>query len=82
MKESFFDKVWDKEWKQHWQGMPEFDQQDKTPYQSLLVHFKSAEDREAFSKRVGQKITQKTQSIWYLTAEIERYMDKRYVGVE
>ena len=80
MKEGFFGKEWDKEWKRHWQGMPEFNQQDKSPAESILVHFKNKEDREAFSKIVGQKITKKTQGIWHPEAEIGHYFDKEYTG--
>lgn len=66
----------------HWQGMPEFEQEDKTSYQSVHVHFKSAEDRDTFAKLVGQNLTEKTRSIWYPEAEIERYADKRYIEDE
>lgn len=64
---------------EHWRGMPEFKQEDQTSYQSIHVHFKSAEDRNDFAELVGQKLTEKTRSIWYPEAEIERYADKRYI---
>lgn len=41
------------DWKEHWQGMPDFKQADLKPKQSLLVHFKNDEDRHAFSKLLG-----------------------------
>lgn len=62
-----------------WQGMPEFDQQDKTSFKSLIVHFKTQEDVDAFAKLVEQKLTPKTRSIWFPQAEIETCMDKAYV---
>ena len=61
-----------------WEGMPEFDQKDKTAFQSIHVHFKSATERDDFAALVGQKLTDKTRSIWYPEAEIERYADKSY----
>lgn len=61
-----------------WKGMPEFDQEDKTGAKQLIVHFKTTEDVESFARLVGQTVTEKTRSIWFPKAEIERYMDKRY----
>lgn len=51
-----------------WEGMPEFEQEDLAPYQTIKVHFASEGDREAFAELVGQKITGKTPSIWYPAA--------------
>lgn len=63
-----------------WQGMPEFDQQDKTAFRTIHVHFKNSEDVKRFSELIGQKITEKTRFVWYPMGEIERYADKRYVS--
>lgn len=62
----------------HWRGMPEFDQQDKTAFRSVVVHFKTREDLDAFAKLVDQPITEKTRFLWYPFIEIERYADKAY----
>ncbi len=56
-----------------WVGMPEFEHDDLTAYQSIHVHFKSKEDVEDFAKLVGQSLTDKTRSIWYPKQEIIRY---------
>lgn len=61
-----------------WHGMPEFQQEDKTAWKSLTVNFSSMDDLQGFSKLIGQSLTEKTRSIWYPQAEIERYADKRY----
>lgn len=69
-------------WKEHWQDMPEFSQEDLTPWQSIYVHFTCRADRDAFAKLVGQKITddaRRTRSIWYPEAEIGRMMNKRFI---
>jgi hypothetical protein len=52
-----------------WQGMPEFEQEDLTAYQSIHVHFKTQADVEAFAALIGQKIGQNVRSIWYPAAE-------------
>lgn len=65
-------------WRDEWQGMPEFVQEDLTPIKSLLVHFASYDDMRAFAETVGQKVTCDTRCIWYPEAEIGRYANKRY----
>lgn len=63
-----------------WQGMPEFDQQDKKAFRSLALHFKDQAAVDAFAELVGQKITPKTRFLWFPEIEIERYADKRYTA--
>jgi len=53
------------DWQKHWRGMPAFDQRDMTPMQTIMVHFRNAEDRDAFGKLIGQTITPKTKSVWF-----------------
>jgi len=65
-----------------WKDMPEFIQDDLTPFQQVIVSFKNKEDRDAFAKMIDQKLTYKTQSVWYPKVEIDRLMDKRYVDIE
>lgn len=48
-----------------WQGMPEFDQEDREALKTIKVHFASEEDMQAFAKLTGQTLTMKTKSIWY-----------------
>ena len=68
-------------WKKEWQGMPEFVQEDLTPYQSIWVHFTNKEDMDAFSKLVGQKITMKTRFMYYPKVEwqlrTKKYVDEK-----
>jgi len=66
-------------WEEEWQGMPEFVQEDQTPYSSIMVHFESKEDMEEFSKLIEQKVSKTTKSIWYPKAEIKVIKDKYYV---
>ena len=48
-----------------WQGMPEFEQNENPPFRSLIVHFASREDVEAFTRAIGQTITDKTKYVWF-----------------
>jgi ParB-like chromosome segregation protein Spo0J len=61
-----------------WRGMPEFDQQDKTAARQIVMNFRSDDDAQKFGELIGQNVTDKTRSLWYPKAEIERLMDKRY----
>lgn len=61
-----------------WEGMPEFDQEDKTSWHSIKVHFTDEDDLAEFSRLIGQSLTNKTRSIWHPAAEIETYADKSY----
>ena len=36
--------------------MPEFVQEDLSPYRTIYVHFKNEEDFRAFEKLIGQRI--------------------------
>jgi len=65
---------------EHWKGMPEFDQKDLSPHQSILVHFQNPEGREALSKLIDRNLTPRTQSIWYPKEEIDRIANKRIVS--
>jgi hypothetical protein len=52
-----------------WKGMPEFKQEDLSAFQSIHVHFKNQGDIQKFAELVGQKIGEKTRSIWFPEAE-------------
>lgn len=67
-------------WRDEWVGMPEFKQEDLSPWKSLVVHFEKREDLEAFAKAIGQRVLFTTRSIWFPEAEIGRYANKRYVN--
>lgn len=65
-------------WSEKWQGMPEFDQPNQMPWQSIKVHFRNAEDRQAFADLIGQPVYSRTKCVWFPKAEIGRIADKRY----
>ncbi len=62
-----------------WDDMPEFNQENKTSFRSIIVHFKNEEMVQAFTELVEQNITDSTKFIWYPENEIESYADKRYI---
>lgn len=64
-----------------WSGMPEFDQDDKTSFRHVVIHFRNAEDAETFFKLIDHGDTGKTRSIWFppqenLDTETRRYADE------
>tara|TARA_R100000781_G_scaffold92092_1_gene57029 strand:+ start:12390 stop:12980 length:591 start_codon:yes stop_codon:yes gene_type:complete len=61
-----------------WSGMPEFNNKDLTPKRQLIISFKNEDDIKKFSKLIGQNITDKTKSLWYPQAAIEKQFDKAY----
>ena len=64
----------------HWKGMPQFQNEDKTAFRQIIISFANQEAVNAFAQLIGQKLTQDTKSVWYPKAEIETYMDKHYDG--
>ena len=52
-------------WRTHWRGMPEFVQEDLSPWRTVEVRFGSEGAVSEFSKRVGQRITKDTKFIWH-----------------
>lgn len=68
----------DLDYEKEWQGMPEFDQKDKTAFKTVALHFHDQEAVEKFAKLIDQPITDKTRTIWYPNMIIEKASDKRY----
>jgi hypothetical protein len=52
-----------------WEGMPEFENKDMSAFKSIHVNFTCQADYDAFAELIGQKLTEKTRSIWYPVAE-------------
>lgn len=75
-------KIKDGEWRQEWLDMPEFEQEDKSPYRTLFIHFENDDDIEAFGKLIGQKITEKKKYYWYPERKKPDSSQKRYIDEE
>ena len=64
---------------EEWKNMPEFIQEKQEPYAKLIVRFATQEDLEEFAKLIGQKLTQKTKSIWHPELEKGIHSARKYV---
>lgn len=54
------------EWQKEWVNMPEFIQtKTEKPYAQITIRFSCKEDLDDFSKKINQKLTKKTKSIWH-----------------
>lgn len=65
-------------WKEHWWGMPSFEQRDARPLQRVTVNLMTREDADEFSRRLGVRITPATDSIWFPPETIDRPSDWEY----
>ena len=65
-------------WQDEWQGMPEFIQDDLSPYRSISVHFRNEADIADFTEKLGQSVTDRTKSMWHPVLERNTYQDDRY----
>lgn len=77
---TLFDNL-EESFRNEWKNMPEYVQEDLTPYRVLNVRFRNAEDLAIFEKLMEQKITEKQKTIWFPYAEpriasIYRYVDE------
>jgi hypothetical protein len=66
-------------WREEWKDMPEYVQEDLTPYRVINVRFRNADDVAIFEALMGQKITEKQKTIWYPYAEPRRASIFKYV---
>jgi len=67
------------EWKQHWRGMPTFEQQDLTSAFSVEVNLSSAAARDRLSSLMDRNLTENTRSVWWPREEIGTLADKCFV---
>ena len=65
-------------WHEHWKGMPAFVQNDCMPFKTVMVHFETRANMEAFSRLIRQQVLTTTPSIWYPEATIQHW-DKKWV---
>ena len=61
-----------------WEGMPEFNQEDKSSFRHVIVHFVNEEGAAEFFKLIGQNDTGETKSIWFPPQERMDTEAKRY----
>jgi hypothetical protein len=56
-----------------WKGLPEFNHDDLKPYQTISVHFASAEDVRKFAELTGREIGDTTHYLWFPPQPIRNY---------
>ena len=64
-----------------WKNMPEYVQEDLTPFRVINVRFRNQEDVDKFQELMNQKITEKQKTIWFpyaapRKASLFRYVDE------
>jgi hypothetical protein len=72
----FDDSEW---WREHWRGMPEFVQRNEHPLRTIELYVRDREARNDLARRLGQKITDATKSLWHPEAGVKSKMNQRYV---
>lgn len=70
----------DPDWTKEWQGMPEYKHEDLRPFQQIVLNFESREDVQKFSKLVGQRLTDQTDTLWFPVKTPEVLKDKHWVS--
>lgn len=63
---------------EEWKNMPEFDQQDKTAYRSITVHFHNEEAIKDFEEKLDLSLPKKARYLWLPEIIIEKFSDKAY----
>ena len=67
------------EWKKHWVGMPEFENESNPSYKKIQISFRNEEDYNEFAKVIGQNLSDKTKSIWYPKLEKDKNGLRRWI---
>ena len=78
MNKTLFDDL-EESFREEWRDMPEFVQEDLTPFRVINVRFRNQADVDAFEKLMAQKITEKQKTLWFPYAEPRRAAHLRYV---
>jgi len=64
---------------EEWEGMPEFEHEDKSSYQAITVHFFSEDEVKQFAEFIEKPITSKTRQVWFGKHEQMDYGNDRYI---
>ena len=79
MMNKLFEELEDNDVVAEWRDMPEFIQEDLTPFHAVNIRFRNAEDMAKFAELVEQKVDKKTKTIWYPFAPFRRASKFKYV---
>jgi ParB-like chromosome segregation protein Spo0J len=61
-----------------WEGMPEFHQEDKLGYRTVIVHLRDEQAVREFSQLMNQKLSGKTKYLWFPQAERNKTVNLRW----
>ena len=67
-------------WDEDWRDMPEFIQEDLSPFASVKINFKTREDMEDFFKIIGQDMVISSRSIWHPKSKYAELRKLLYKG--
>lgn len=56
-------------WKEHWVGMPEFNQAKQEAYAEIIIRVQDEQALCELAKLLNQKLTKKTKSLWFPKVE-------------
>jgi ParB-like nuclease family protein len=65
---------------EEWSGMPEYDQQNKMAFRSIIIHFKDDRAVEQFAHLLKQRISAKCRFLWYPEVAPTVVKDKEYAS--
>ena len=63
---------------EHWKEMPEFEQESKEAFRSLVIHFATQDHINDFAELLKQQITEKTKYLWHPEQKRNETEQKRY----
>jgi hypothetical protein len=64
--------------KAEYAGMPEYENEDKTPFRQIIVSFPDEQSVEAFFEKIKQSYTPDTKSVWFPEQERNKTINKSY----
>jgi ParB-like chromosome segregation protein Spo0J len=65
-----------------WEGMPEFDADNRKAHQSVMIHFRDQSAVDSFARLIGQPIRESTRSAWFPQLEFEDIASQRFATDE
>ncbi len=69
------------DWREHWKQMPEFSNEEKPPFKTLLMNFDNEDAYNDFLSLIKQKLTLKTKSTWHPKKQSEKNYLHRWIEV-
>lgn len=69
-------------WREHWWGMPSFVMGNAQPVRKITVNFFSQEDVDEFAKRLGIRVSHRSDSLWFPPDVVSRPSEWEFVDVK